>query len=207
MGCAWRTAELEYKILTPSGRVCVPPPGRHWSRTEDQWLDLVASGRAYFGKSGDGAPSFKQYLSDAGAIVPNTWWSHDEAGHTDEAKKEGQALFGKDDTFATPKPERLLKRIIEIATNPGEIVLDSFAGSGTTGAVAHKMNRRWIMVELGDHALTHVVPRLRKVVDGTDRGGVTEELEWNGGGSFNFYRLAPSLLERDRWGNWVVSKE
>jgi adenine-specific DNA-methyltransferase len=96
---------------------------------------------------------------------------------------------------------------LTIATNPGDLVLDSFAGSGTTGAVAHKMGRRWIMIELGDHAITHIVPRLRKVVDGEDKGGVTEATGWNGGGGFRFYRLAPSLLEKDRWGNWVISKE
>lgn len=94
-----------------------------------------------------------------------------------------------------------------IATNPGDLVLDSFAGSGTTGAVAQKMGRRWIMVELGEHAVTHIVPRLRKVIDGADPGGVTEATGWQGGGGFRFYRLAPSLLEKDRWDRWVINKE
>jgi len=101
----------------------------------------------------------------------------------------------------------LIHRILTISTNPGDLVLDSFAGSGTTGAVAHKMGRRWIMVELGDHCHTHIVPRLRKVVDGADPGGVTEATGWKGGGGFRYYRLAPSLLTQDRWGNWVVSKQ
>jgi adenine-specific DNA-methyltransferase len=184
----------------------LPPPGRHWSRTEDQWLEIVKAGLAYFGKSGDGAPSFKQYLNDAAKIVPNTWWPHEEAGHTDEAKKEGQALFGKDSTFATPKPERLLERILTIATNPGDLVLDSFAGSGTTGAVAHKMGRRWIMVELGDHCRSYIIPRLKKVIEGKDKGGVTEATGWEGGGGFRYYRIAPSLLETDRYGREVISK-
>jgi adenine-specific DNA-methyltransferase len=197
---------LEYPITTPTGRVKRPPAGRHWSRTEDQWQDLVKSGLAYFGRSGDGAPSFKQYLKDAKPIVPNTWWPHEEAGHTDEAKKEVQELFGRDEAFATPKPERLLQRILTIASNPGELVLDSFAGSGTTGAVAHKMGRRWIMVELGDHAVTHIVPRLKKVIDGEDPGGATEATAWKGGGGFRFFKLAPSLLEKDKWSNWIVSK-
>lgn len=105
------------------------------------------------------------------------------------------------------KPEALIKRCLELATEPGDVVLDSFAGSGTTGAVAHKMGRRWIMVELGDHAVTHVVPRLKKVIDGHDPGGVTEATEWKGGGGFRFCRLAPSLLEKDRFGNWVIAKE
>jgi len=199
-------ANLTYPITTPSGKVRLPPEGRHWSRTEDQWLELVARGLAYFGKAGDGAPAFKRFLNEASEIVPNTWWPHEETGHTDEAKKEVHALFGKDNAFATPKPERLMQRIVSIATNPGDIVLDSFAGSGTTGAVSHKMGRRWIMVELGEHCVTHVVPRLRKVVDGEDVGGVTEAVEWKGGGGFRCYRLAPSLLEKDPWGNWVIAK-
>ena len=199
-------ANLSYPIRTPSGRVRLPPAGRCWSRTEDQWLAIVAAGLAYFGKSGDGAPSFKQYLDDASKIVPNTWWPHEEAGHTDEAKKEGQSLFGKGNTFATPKPERLLERILTIATNPGDVVLDSFAGSGTTGAVAHKMGRRWIMVELGEHCHTHILPRMAKVVDGEDRGGITEVAGWEGGGGFRCFKLAPSLLEKDRYGRDVISK-
>ncbi len=199
-------ANLSYPIETPSGQVRLPPPGRHWSRTEDQWLEIVKAGLAYFGKSGDGAPSFKQYLNDAAKIVPNTWWPHEEAGHTDEAKKEGQALFGKDSTFATPKPKRLLERILTIATNPGDLVLDSFAGSGTTGAVAHKMGRRWIMVELGDHCRTYIIPRTKKVIDGKDKGGVTEATGWEGGGGFRYFRIAPSLLQTDRYGSEVISK-
>ena len=109
--------------------------------------------------------------------------------------------------FPTPKPERLLRQILTIATNPGDLVLDSFAGSGTTGAVAHKMGRRWIMVELGEHCHTHIIPRLKKVIDGEDPGGITEAVGWKGGGGFRYYRLAPSLLEKDKWGNWVISKE
>lgn len=105
------------------------------------------------------------------------------------------------------KPEALIKRVLELTTQPGDWVLDSFAGSGTTGAVAQKMGRRWLMVELGAHAYSHIVPRLRSVVDGTDPSGVTQATEWAGGGGFRVYRLAPSLLERDKWGNWVINKE
>jgi adenine-specific DNA-methyltransferase len=104
------------------------------------------------------------------------------------------------------KPESLLKRCIELATNPGDLILDSFAGSGTTGAVAHKMGRRWIMIELGEHCHTHIIPRLKKVIDGDDPGGITEAVGWKGGGGFRYYRLAPSLLEQDRWGNWVINR-
>lgn len=105
------------------------------------------------------------------------------------------------------KPEKLLQIILRHFSRPGDLVLDSFAGSGTTGAVAHKMGRRWVMVELGEHAKTHIVPRLNRVIDGQDETGVTEDAEWKGGGGFRFYRLASSLLEKDKWGNWVVSKE
>jgi adenine-specific DNA-methyltransferase len=105
------------------------------------------------------------------------------------------------------KPEGLIKRILDLATNPGDIVLDSFAGSGTTGAVAHKMHRRWIMVELGDHCHTHIIPRLQSVIDGEDLSGVTKAVSWQGGGGFRYFRLAPSLLEKDRWGNWVINQQ
>jgi adenine-specific DNA-methyltransferase len=161
----------------------------------------------YFGKDGNATPSRIQYLRDIKGIVPWTWWPHEEVGHTDESKREIQSLFGKSDAFDTPKPERLVERILRIATNPGDWVLDSFAGSGTTGAVAHKMGRRWIMVELGEHCHTHIIPRLKKVIDGEDPGGITKAVEWKGGGGFRYYRLAPSLLEKDKWGNWVISKQ
>jgi adenine-specific DNA-methyltransferase len=160
----------------------------------------------WFGVDGKNIPRKKTYLKEQDGRVSWTWWSNDEVGNTQESKKEVISLFGTENLFDTPKPERLLSRILHIATNPGDLVLDSFAGSGTTGAVAQKMGRRWIMVELGDHCDTHIVPRLRKVIDGADPGGVTEAVAWKGGGGFRYYRLAPSLLEKDEWGNWVISK-
>ncbi|WP_040617943.1 site-specific DNA-methyltransferase [Roseovarius nubinhibens] len=105
------------------------------------------------------------------------------------------------------KPEALLQRLISMVTKPGDIVLDSFAGSGTTGAVAHKMGRRWIMVELGEHAESHIVPRLKKVIDGQDPSGITENVGWQGGGGYRYFRLAPSLLQKDQWGQHVISKD
>jgi len=196
-----------YPITTPSGVVHRPPEGRCWSTTEDNYKALLAEGRIWFGKSGDSQPNIIRYLTEVEGMVPWTWWSHDECGHTDEAKKEIHELFGKVDAFDTPKPERLIKRVLEIATNPGDIVLDSFAGSGTTGAVAQKMGRRWIMVELGEHCHSHISPRLKKVIDGTDPGGVTKATAWKGGSGFRYYRLAPSLLEKDTFGNWIISKQ
>jgi adenine-specific DNA-methyltransferase len=169
--------------------------------------ELIADGRVYFGKDGSSQPNLIRYLSEVEGLVPWTWWPHEEVGHTDEAKKEIHSLFGKVAAFATPKPERLISRIIHIATNKDDWVLDSFAGSGTTGAVAHKMGRRWIMVELGEHCQTHIIPRLRKVIDGDDPGGVTEQSGWQGGGGFRYFRLASSLLEKDTFGNWVISRE
>lgn len=195
-----------YEIVAPNGNKHLPPAGNCWKVIKSEYEKLVADKRVYFGKNGDGVPRRKEFLTKTQGLVPWTWWPHEEVGHNDEAKKEIFELFGKDDPFATPKPERLLQRIIQIATNPGDLVLDSFAGSGTTGAVAHKMGRRWIMVELGGHAVTHVVPRLKKVIEGEDKGGVTEATGWRGGGGFRFYHLAPSLLEKDKWGNWIIAK-
>ncbi|OAO81977.1 Type III restriction-modification system methylation subunit [Anoxybacillus flavithermus] len=105
------------------------------------------------------------------------------------------------------KPESLIKRIIGMSTNEGDWVLDSFAGSGTTGAVAHKMGRRWIMIELGEHCHTHIIPRMKRVIDGTDQGGISKAVNWQGGGGFRYYKLAPSLLKKDKFGNWIINPE
>ena len=143
---------------------------------------MIADNRIWFGINGDARPAVKRFISELTETIPaTTIWLYDEVGHNDESKKEIRALFAED-LFDTPKPERLLERIVTLATNPGDLILDSFAGSGTTGAVAHKMGRRWIMIELGDHAVTHCAPRLRKVVDGEDQGGITEAVDWKGGG-------------------------
>jgi adenine-specific DNA-methyltransferase len=196
-----------YEIKTPSGRVFKPPTGTCWKNVESVYLQLVAEGRIWFGRDGNAMPRRKTYLSESEGNTPWTWWTNNEVGHTQESKKESIALFGEGLAFDTPKPERLLKRILEISTNPGDWVLDSFAGSGTTGAAAHKMGRRWIMVELGQHCNTHIIPRLRKVIDGSDQGGISEVVGWKGGGGFRYYRLAPSLLAKDEFGNWVVNKQ
>jgi adenine-specific DNA-methyltransferase len=196
-----------YAITAPGGKVHRPPEGRCWSTTEDKFRTLLDEGRIYFGKDGNSQPNVIRYLSEVEGFVPWTWWPHEEVGHTDEAKKESHAFFGKAHAFDTPKPERLLHRVLEIATNPGDLVLDSFAGSGTTGAVAHKMGRRWIMIELGDHCHTHCIPRLKKVINGEDDGGITKAVNWKGGGGFRYYRLGPSLIIEDEWGNPVINSE
>lgn len=202
-----RHAGLMYAISTPSGREVRPPKGSHWRMVEDEFWRLVSDGRISFGANGDNVPALKLFLNEVQpGLVPRTWWPHTEVGHSQEAKREIQALFPGILPFETPKPERLLRQVIEIATSPGDIVLDSFAGSGTTGAVAHKMGRRWIMIELGKHCDTYIIPRLKKVIDGEDKGGITETVGWQGGGGFRYFRLAPSLLEKDRWGRSVISK-
>jgi len=199
---------LMYTVTTPSGRNVTPPKGSHWRMVESEFWRLVEDRRISFGEDGDNNPALKLYLREVqDGLVPRTWWPHTEVGHTQEAKREIQALFPAEDLFDTPKPERLLERIITIATNAEEIVLDSFAGSGTTGAVAHKMGRRWIMAELGTHCGSHIVPRLRQVIDGTDQGGISRAADWKGGGGFRYYELAPSLLAKDKWGREVISKE
>ena len=200
---------LRYEITLPSGRVVTPPSGNFWRFSKATFEKALADKRVYFGKDGNRLPVIKKFLSDIkDGIVPKTWWPADEVGSNQEARRDHlRKLLPDIEPFATPKPERLLHRIVHIASNPGDWVLDSFAGSGTTGAVAHKMGRRWIMVELGEHCHTHIIPRLKKVIDGADPGGITEAAGWKGGGGFRYYRLAPSLLEKDKWGQWVISKE
>jgi adenine-specific DNA-methyltransferase len=196
-----------YPITSPSGReIAGPPPGNYWRVSKEKLLEMDRDKRIWWGKDGSNVPAVKRFLSEVKqGMVPQTFWDYESVGHTQDAKKEIVNLFGND-VFGTPKPERLLQRILHIATNPGDLVLDSFAGSGTTGAVAHKMGRRWIMIELGEHCHTHIIPRLQKVIDGEDQGGISKAVNWQGGGGFRYYNLAPSLLEQDRWGNWVVNK-
>jgi len=196
-----------FPVRLPSGREVWPSDGTSWRYTRDKFAELIQDNRIWFGTNGDSRPAVKRFISEVSDTIPaTTWWDYKDVGHNDEAKKESKELFGAD-VFATPKPERLLERVLCIASNPGDIVLDSFAGSGTTGAVAQKMHRRWIMVELGDHCATHILPRLQKVVDGSDQGGISKDIDWRGGGGFRYYELAPSLLETDKWGRNVISKE
>jgi adenine-specific DNA-methyltransferase len=199
-----------YPITTPSGRfVQGPPKGMYWRVSKEKFSELDRDNRIWWGETGNNQPRLKRFLSEVmEGIVPQTIWFHQEVGNTQEAKKEVIAVVPEvPDVFQTTKPERLIKRILEISTTRGDLVLDSFGGTGTTGAVAQKMGRRWIMVELGEHIHTHIIPRLKKVIDGTDQGGVSETVGWKGGGGFRYYRLAPSLLEKDKWGNWVINKE
>lgn len=185
-----------YVIVAPNGSEHRPPEGRCWSMIEPEFDKLRAKGRIYWGKDGTAQPSVVRFLSEVDGLVPWSWWPHSDAGHTDESKKEANALFGSDVSFGTPKPERLIERVLHIASNPGDIVLDSFLGSGTTAAVAQKMGRRYIGIEVGDHAVTHCAPRLTKVIDG-EQGGISKSVDWTGGGGFRFYRLGDPVFGED----------
>ncbi len=199
--------EKVYEIVTPSGRSVWPPEGYCWRLTKERFEEYKADKRIWFGENGDNTPRIKRFMSEVkDGIVATTLWTHQEVGHNQEAKKEVKAL-GFESIFDTPKPERLIERVITLGSNPGDIVLDSFLGSGTTSAVAHKMGRRWIGVELGNHAYTHCAVRMNKVIDGSDKGGVTQSQNWQGGGGFKFYELAPSLLKEDQFGHLVINKE
>ena len=152
-------------------------------------------------------PYYRVYAKSKLTARPiETIWTHAEVGSNRTSKAEIKALFGEK-AFDTPKPEALIARIISVSTGRGDLVLDSFLGSGTTAAVAQKLQRRWIGIEVLDHARTLVLPRITKVIDGEDEGGATTSCGWQGGGGFRFYNLAPSLLEKDNWGNWIVSKD
>jgi adenine-specific DNA-methyltransferase len=190
------TAEQFYTIVTPSGKIHHPPQGRCWGIAKKTYEKLLAEGRIYFGTKGDSQPNIIRYLDEVEGVAPWTWWPSEEVGHTDAAKKEIHALFGKADAFDTPKPERLIERILHISTNPNDLILDSFLGSGTTAAVAQKMGRRYIGIEMGGHAATHCAPRLKKVVDG-EQGGVSEAVNWKGGGGFRFYRLGAAVFDEE----------
>ena len=198
-----------FPITLPSGRDIVPPKGNYWRFSRENFEQARAEGRVHFGVKGDSMPVIKRYLTEVQqGVVPRTWWPAEEVGTNQDAKRDHlRKLLPEIEPFATPKPEGLLQRIFMISTAPGDWVLDSFGGSGTTGAVAHKMGRRWIMVELMETCHTHIIPRLQKVVDGEDSGGITEEVGWKGGGGFRYNRLAPSLLEKDKWGQWVINKK
>lgn len=199
--------EKIYPIETPSGRIVYPSPGRCWLYTKERFEEMVAQNRIWFGPDGNSVPSVKKFLSEVKqGITAQTLWTYKEVGHNQDAKKEIKA-FGFETVFDTPKPEKLIERIITLGSNPGDIVLDSFLGSGTTAAVAQKMGRRYIGIELGNHAYTHCVPRLKMVTDGTDQGGISKAQNWKGGSGFKFYELAPSLLKEDKFGNLVINKE
>jgi len=186
-----------YPIFTPSGRKVMPPAGTSWRFSEKRMKELLSENRIWFGTNGNNVPRFKRFLTDVkDGFVPTTLWFRDEVGDNQEAKTEVK-LLNPEDVFTTPKPERLIQRIITLATNPSDLVLDSFLGSGTTAAVAHKMGRRYIGIEMGEQAKTHCAVRLKKVIDG-EQGGISKALEWKGGGGFRFFTLGDAVFDKDR---------
>jgi adenine-specific DNA-methyltransferase len=201
-----------FPIAGPDGKEVYPihDDGREacWALGKTAVSELLKSNDIVWKNRGtDEEPKWVPYTREYAKESPSrpfaSLWT--DLPTTRQTKAHQKELFGIGNEFATPKPEALIERILQLSTNPGDLVLDSFAGSGTTGATAHKMGRRWIMVELGEHCHTHIIPRLKKVIDGDDLGGITEAVDWKGGGGFRYCRLAPSLLEKDRWGNWVIN--
>ena len=200
---------LTFDLVAPNGNV-VKPPKNGWRWSRETLAEKIESGEIRFTSDSKNIRR-RTYLADMKGLPPSTVWADlEKTGHNRQAKYELKNLFPEvsvSELFGTPKPEKLISQILDLATVEGDLVLDSFAGSGTTGAVAQKMGRRWILVELGEHCHTHVIPRLKKVIDGEDAGGITEAVGWKGGGGFRYYKLAPSLLAKDKWDNWVINKE
>lgn len=185
-----------FEVTLPSGRIVTPPSGNFWRFSKANFSQASKEGRVYFGKDGDKLPVIKRYLSEVqDGVVPRTWWPGEEAGTNQSAKRDHlRKLLPDIEPFATPKPEQLLERIFTIATNQGDLVLDSFLGSGTLAATALKMNRTWIGIELGDHAKSHCVPRLQEVIKG-EQGGVSRSNGWQGGSGFRFCKLGETVFD------------
>ncbi len=185
-----------YEIISPTGKSHFPSKGRCWI-SRSGFEKLLAENKIWWGKDGNSIPMRKLFLSESGGKkVCSTFWPHNEVGSNKTANEEQRVLSGQENSFGTPKPEGLMNRIIHLATNQGDLVLDSFLGSGTTAAVAHKMGRRWIGIEGGEHAETHCLPRLKKVVDG-EQGGISKAVNWTGGGGFRYYRLGLPIFDEN----------
>lgn len=212
----WKTGDMSvgpriesnvYKVITPSGREVYPPEGRSWVFNEDRFKEMLVDNRIWFGRDGNNVPSVKRFLSETKqGIVALTMWFREEVGDSQEGKREVKAI-NSDSVFSTPKQERLIERILSLGSKEGDLILDSFLGSGTTAAVAHKMGRKYIGIEMGDHAYTHCKLRLDKVIDGSDQGGISKSVDWQGGGAYKFYELAPSLINKDGFDEYVINKE
>jgi adenine-specific DNA-methyltransferase len=201
-----------FPICAPNGDEVYPihDDGKEarWAMGKPAIQELEAAGDLIWKNRGTAAaPKWIPYSREYAPNTPErpypTIW--EDLHTTRQAKAHQKEVLAGVPLFETPKPEVLIERILQLSTRPGDLVLDSFLGSGTTAAVAHKMGRRWIGVELGEHCHTHCIPRITKVIDGEDAGGITETVGWKGGGGFRYYRVAPSLLEKDKWGNWVIN--
>lgn len=177
-----------YEVVAPNGRHHAPPKGRCWIYSQSRMREEIEKNNVWFGRDGNGVPRKKRFLSESrNGLTPHTLWTAKEVGTNDTAKKHLLRLFPQCSLFDTPKPEQLIRRVLQIATNPGDIVLDAYLGSGTTTAVAHKMGRHYIGIEQGSHIITHCVNRMKQVVDGED-GGISDLESWRGGSGFDFFR-------------------
>lgn len=194
---------LIYDVVTPSGKV-IHPCKNGWRWSKETMKEKMSTGEIVFSKD-ESRIIRKIYLDTLSGRAPESIFFGESVGTTREAMSEIKSLFGSA-KFETPKPERLIQRVLDIATDPGDLVLDSFLGSGTTAAVAHKMGRRWIGVELGDHCYTLCQPRLSKVIDG-EQGGISKAVKWQGGGGFRFYELAPTLIKEDAFGQKIINPQ
>jgi adenine-specific DNA-methyltransferase len=193
-----RTGESEniYEITTPTGRKLTPAKGRCWAATPSRYKELLTDNRIWFGSTGNNVPALKRFLHEVqDGVVAKTVWLRSEVGDNQDAKREG-ILVSSNEVFATPKPEALIARILELASAEKDLVLDSFLGSGTTAAVAQKTRRSYIGIEMGEHAITHCVPRLQKVIDG-EQGGISKAVEWKSGGGFSFFKLGPTVFDEE----------
>ncbi|MCD8235315.1 MAG: site-specific DNA-methyltransferase [Prevotellaceae bacterium] len=177
-----------YTIISPSGKEFNSPKGRCWSYNQERMLREIANNNIWFGLNGENTPRIKKFLKDAKiGLTPETLWAGDNYGTTDSAKKHLLALFPQQEqVFDTPKPEELIRRILEIASNEDDLVLDCFIGSGTTIATAHKLGRRYIGIEIGEQMTDLVVKRLNDVIAG-EGGGISASVGWQGGGDFAYY--------------------
>lgn len=190
-----------YEKVGPTGRSFSPPPGRYWRVSEERLDELNDDGRVWWGPTGNARPSIKRYLNEVADLVPRTIWSKEDVGSNRTSKNEMRAIFAGVSSFATPKPERFMERVLRISTQPGDIVLDCFAGSGTTAAVAQKMRRRWVTSEILSSTVEQfTLPRLAKVVKGDDAGGITKAVAWEGGGGFRTVAVGPSMYEDTPFG-------
>ena len=178
-----------YEIITPSGRRVFPPEGYSWRLNKERFKEYLNDNRIWFGEDGNNVPRIKRFLSEVkDGVVAQTLWTYKEVGHNQDAKKEIKNLFDGQAAFGTPKPEKLIQRIIQLGSEEGDLILDFFMGSGTTQAVAHKMNRQYIGIEQMDYIETVSVERLKKVIAG-EQGGISKDVEWQGGGSFVYCEL------------------
>ncbi|MHB0756769.1 site-specific DNA-methyltransferase [Polaribacter sp. M15] len=195
------TASQFYEVKAPKGKIHIPPEGRCWAISQDTYNELLKNGRIYFGKNNNSQPNMIRYLSEVEGVAPWTWWNYEEVGHTDEAKKEIYKILGKKNAFDTPKPLRLIERIIRMATSSNDIILDSFAGTGTTAQAVLNLNkedggnRKFILVEMEDYANTITAERVKRVINGY---GVDKKAVAGTGGNFSFYNLGkPLFLENE----------